>query len=179
MSEFETYEQLIRQKTKGALLGKQIGLISLYLFWISLCFLFFVNIAPSASVLALTPLTTLLLIWLTWKYVVIEYEYILTGGVFRLTKIYGKRKRKPMLTADVKQALLIAPYTEETAKQAERLSPDEILWAVSDPSLDSVWFFAYRDEEEEKTILFFFEADERSLKILRRYNPRAVAKSIN
>ena len=176
MNEFQTYETIIRQRATGRLLWQRIGLVFFYLFWVSLCYLFFVLVSPSAAVLILTPLTTFVWVLLTWKYVMIEYEYIISGGIFSLTKIYGKKKRKPMLEAEIKQALLIAPYTEEYAKQAERLSPEEIHFAASDLSEESVWLFAFRDEDEEKTVLFFFEAEERSIALLRRQNPRAVAK---
>ena len=147
----------------------------IYIFWISLLFVFSVRFGISAPIIAFTPLSTAILIILTWKYTVIEYEYIIVGGTFCLTKIYGKKKRKAILEADIKNAKLIAPYTDDYVKKAEDLSPENIIWAVSSQYSENIWMFIFLDDEDRITLVFF-EADDRSIRFLMRANPRATVR---
>ncbi|MDE6031545.1 MAG: hypothetical protein K2G32_08000 [Oscillospiraceae bacterium] len=49
----------------------------------------------------------------------IEYEYIITNGEMDIDKIIGKRKRKRMITLDLKSAEDFAPYPPEEDKSAD------------------------------------------------------------
>ncbi len=49
----------------------------------------------------------------------IEYEYIITNGEMDIDKIIGKRKRKRMITLDLKSAEDFAPYPPEEDKGAD------------------------------------------------------------
>ncbi len=49
----------------------------------------------------------------------IEYEYIITNGEMDIDKIIGKRKRKRMITLDLKSAQDFAPYPPEEDKSAD------------------------------------------------------------
>ncbi|MBQ9085739.1 MAG: hypothetical protein IJY47_00970 [Clostridia bacterium] len=175
MNELQSYEAIVPKKGKDALLRKGAWILG-YIFWFSLFFVWSTLRDLDLPILILGILSTVAVILLTWKYAQIEYEYTLAGGSFFLAKIYGKRKRKTVLEANIKHARLIAPYTQDYVNQAESLSPKEILWAVSSPSAKNIWMLLWDDEEQDKRILLMFEAEERSLRILRQENPRAVAR---
>ena len=81
-----------------------------------------------------------------------------------------------MLEVDLKQALLIAPYNEENIAKAERLGPEETVMALSSEDAEGIWFLVY-EAEKEKRVLVFFEADEAAIRVLRRTNPHATART--
>ena len=176
MNELQTYETLIRQKSTGRALLPRIFLILVYLVWVTLWLALLLRFHFRIPLVLLGPLTTLPLILITWKYVQVEYEYTIGGGTFFLAKVYGKKKRKPLLEAELKSALLIAPRTEEFMEKAERMGVDEVIWAVSSPESERIWMLLYEEEESKERILLFFEGEERSIRLLRHYNPRATAR---
>lgn len=49
----------------------------------------------------------------------VEYEYIITNSEMDIDKIIGKRKRKRMITLDLKSAEDFAPYPPEEDKNAD------------------------------------------------------------
>ena len=173
--EGQTYEKLIRQKATGKELIPSLVLILCYVAWIGIGILVLtrVKFTPALAVLFLA--LTVLLIVITWKYVQVEYEYAIYSGSFFVAKIYGKKKRKELLEIDLKQAKLIAPRNEEYLEKADALNPQEIFFAVSSPKSDALWMIVYPISEKANALLFF-EADERSIAILRKENPRATAR---
>ena len=176
MNDFSTYERFIQQKNTGKIIGKKIAMILLYLCWIGifLWIMGFWGIHP--AILLLIPISTGALILLTWKYVQVEFEYVIVGGSFQVTKIYGKRKRKLLLEIELKDALLIAPYTEGSMERAERLSPEETVMAISSADSDTIWLLVYEEDEKETRVLLFFEADDTTIRLLRRNNPHATVR---
>ena len=175
MNELQSYERLIRRKVTGKYIWQRVGLIALYLLWVSIWFVIAIRFFVNAPLVAFAILTTVLLVIFTWKLTVVEYEYTLVGGSFYLAQIYGKSRRKAILEAELSDAVLIAPYTEDYAARAEALSPTEILWATSAPDAPNIWMLVW-DADKEERLLLFFEADERSVRLLRQYNPRVTAR---
>lgn len=173
--EGQTYEKIIRQKAIGRELIPRLVLFLCYLGWIALGVLVLTRVKFSPALFVLFLALTVALITFTWKYVQVEYEYSIYSGSFFLAKIYGKKKRKELLELDLKQVKLIAPRTEEMLEKANALQPKEIVWAVSSPKSKDLWMIVYPMGEKENALLFF-EADERSIAILRKENPRAVAR---
>ena len=121
-------------------------------------------------------LATALLVIPTWKYLFLEYEYSFWYGRFGIAKIYGKKKRKAVIDTEIKDLLIIAPATEEYIARAERFDIDSRVIAVSHESADNIWLTVTGGKDELR-ILIFFEADERSLAMLKASNPLAFAKN--
>ncbi|MBO5939416.1 MAG: hypothetical protein J6Q82_08005 [Clostridia bacterium] len=174
--ESQNYEKLLSQKPCGRTLLPRLCLILGYLAFFSVWFVAFLraNFAPALLVLAIA--LTVLLVLVTWKYVQVEYEYAIYSGSFFVAKIYGKTKRKDLVELDLKQAILIAPRTEEYLAQADRMKLDGVLWAVSSPKAENIWMIVYPHGEKNASLLFF-EADEDAIRLMRRENPRATAKT--
>ena len=59
--------------------------------------------------MALVPLSTWILVFFTWRYVAVEYEYSFVSGTMTLTKILGGRARKKVLEVRIKELHTIAP----------------------------------------------------------------------
>lgn len=176
MNDIQGYERLLKQKTNKNTVCLRIGLIFAYLLWAGLFIILMLKyIGLNAPMIAFIPISTAILVLLTWKYTYVEFEYSFAGGTFYLAKIYGKKKRKPMLEADLALAVLIAPCDDKYIAEAERLSPDRSVHAESSDRAPDIWMLIY-DEDKDSRILVFFEADERSLKYLRHHAPRVTAR---
>ena len=123
--------------------------------------------------MALVPLSTWILVWLTWRYVAVEYEYSLAGGFMTLNKIYGGRSRKKVAEIRIKDMGMIAPFDVDYIKEAERYAPERTVDFTSDLQKPEVYFALYETEDKRRGILYF-EATDQALRILRYYNSQAV-----
>lgn len=178
MNSAESYEKIV----KAALTGKRLAVrISAILSYIAIAVVFLLvalnNISFFAVIIAMGALVIFGIVKFTWKYLQLEFEYSFSYGTLSIAKIYGKSTRRQLVEADMKSLLLIAPATEENIDRAELLEPDERVIAVSSESADDIWL-ALTGDKDEKRVLIFFEADERSLGILRTANPYVFSKKI-
>ena len=121
------------------------------------------------------PLTTAALVWLTWSHTQTELEYTVAAGTFYLARIYGKKRRKELVEAELSSALLIAPNTEENQKKAQEYAPTDILFAASSSLAENVWLMVF-DAEKSQRLLIYVEMDEEMLRILRHANPRVTSR---
>ena len=79
------------------------------------------------------------------------------------------------MTTDIKTLTMIAPATKENIAKAEHFRPDACIYAVSHDGAEDIWLILTGDEDK-KRFLLFFEADERSLDILKSSNMVAFSK---
>ncbi|MGM9682132.1 MAG: DUF6106 family protein [Eubacteriales bacterium] len=173
MNESLTYEKVVSHKADAALTFKRIILIALYVFVTAAWVFFGIMTEIYVPLIFLIPITLWALIFLTWKYVNIEYEYSMTAGVLTFSEIFGKCKRKTLFETEIKKMLIIAPYNDEYLKRAESLKPQTEYLALSSRRAENQYFAVFEDEDEKRAI-FIFEADERALRIFRFYNPSAM-----
>ena len=122
--------------------------------------------------MALIPLSTWILVWFTWRYVSVEYEYSLAGGVMTLSYVYGGKSRKKIEEIRIKDMTKIAPFDGEYIKEAEKYAPDRTIDFTSDLQKDNVYFALYETQDARRGILYF-EVTDQSLRILRYYNSMA------
>lgn len=120
-------------------------------------------------------LCTALLVLISRKYLSLEYEYSFWYGNLSVAKIYSKRKRKAVLSADIKDLLIIAPVSEDNIRRAQGFEPEKTVLALSSEQAEDIWL-TVTGGKDEKRILLFFEADERSLAILKKSNPFVFVK---
>ena len=128
--------------------------------------------------LALIPVTTGMLIFATWRYVSVEYEYSITSGVFTFTKVFGGRSRKKVLEVALRNALLIAPLDDARSRAtAEQYRPEREFHAISSLSSPDVYFMLFeyenKKEKEKRRAILYFEATEKALSVCRFYNKSA------
>ena len=172
MNEFQTFEFTTTQKTYGIWLVKKIALIISYIaFVITVLIVGFLS-RIGLPLLAFTPLATWILIFITWRYVSVEYECSMTSGQFTFAKVYGSKTRKVIFETEIKAMSLIAPYTDEYLKKAEAFRPTEEYCALSSPKADNQ-YFAIFENKDAKRVIFIFEANKRCLDIMKFYNSTA------
>ena len=176
MNDSTTYEKIVKVKNKGAHLYKKASLIMAYLLFFAVWLVAALYDAKKLAPVLLTGiLCTALLVLLSWKYLSLEYEYSFWYGNLSVAKIYSKRKRKAVLSAEIKDMIMIAPASEENIRRAQGLEPEDTILAVSSDEAENIWLTVTGGKDEKRVILFF-EADERSLSILKKSNPFAFVK---
>lgn len=174
----QTYDKLIKVSAQGKIKLKKILAVIGYALFFS-AWLIFALSTPEALVpiAAAGILCTVILILISWKYFDIEYEYSIWYGSFDVAKIFSKKKRKELISADIKEMLIIAPANEEYTNRAYHFDPNEIIYATSSKQAENMWLFVSGGKDKPR-VLVFFEADERSLNMLRLGNPSVFVKKI-
>ena len=178
MNEFSTYEYVVAQKTEGKWILARIALIAFYILFTATLLLvgFFTRIF--VPLLAFSVIGVWLLVFVTWRYVCVEYEYSITSGTLTFCKIFGNRQRHRVMEFSLRDAVLIAPLGDEAQREkAEAYRPEQEFWGISSLSSPDVYvaLFEYKEEGKKGTrrAVFYFEATQRALQICRFYNPSA------
>lgn len=184
MNEFNTYEYVVAQKSEGKWKTRKILLIIGYIVFVAVVLVLGVFSRLLVPLLALTPIAVWILIFCTWRYVSVEYEYSITSGIFTLSNVYGGRSRKKLIEIPVKEFSTIAPYNHElpeTVEKAEqtiqRFAPQKEYIAISSHDSPDVYYALYTDKETGEKSIIWFEATDKALKIFRFYNAPATVVS--
>lgn len=178
-SNSQTYDKIIKVSSEGKVQLKKVLAVIGYAVFFSIWLIFALN-NPSILVPLVVAgiLCTVMLMLISWKYFNVEYEYSIWYGSFELAKIYAKKKRKNLLSADLKELLLVAPADEEYVNRAAHFEPKNKFYAVSSKNAENVWILVTGGKDEPRNLVFF-EADERALSMLKAANPSVFVKKIN
>lgn len=168
MNEFGTYEYVVARKNKGTQKIKPLLLIVGYVVLTIGLLLFAVITKLGAPLISLAPLALVVVIFFTWRYTKIEYEYSITSGILTFSEIYGGRSRKAITEFKLKNCLNIAPLSEmdELTERSANVCYSALSYSESPNA-----YFAEFDNEKGDRCVFLFEATEKALKICRFYNP--------
>ena len=168
-----TYEYAVAKKREGSYKWARVGLVIGYIFYVITFFSVGVMSKLLVPCIALVPLTTWMVVFFTWRYVNIDYEYSSVSGVLTFSKIFGNRSRKTVTEIRIKNASLIAPLTDSLQRsKLEVYNPEITYSALSTADVEDGYFMLYEDENGKKCA-FLFEATAQMLKICRYYNPSA------
>ncbi len=179
MNEFSTYEFAVTQKIEGKWLFARIGLIFFYAAYAVGLLLFGMRYSLIAPLLALIPITLWVIIFISWRYVAVDYEYSITSGVLTFSKIFGNRSRRTVLEIKLRDAVRIAPLDNaEHSARATAWHPEREYSAISSLKAADIYFILFeyenpRDRKEKRRAIFYFEATGKALQICRFYNPSA------
>ena len=146
------------------------GLLAFVAAWVivSLCTIFY---------LAILPLAFLGIVLYFWKIFNCELEYSMVSGVMTFTRIYGGVKRKKVLELVIKDMREIAPRTSETSVELQVKGIEKIYMFSSHSTAIDQYYAIF--EENGKRCAVYFEATEKTLKILRYYNPMTVVTKVS
>lgn len=159
------FEYAVDVKPQGKLRRRRLLLIALYVLF-SLLYFFGAATIGIPHIIAILPLLLWILVYYTWLYVSVSYEYVIAVGEITFTAIYGSRKRKELLRIPVRKADAIFYEDDGTIY-------DQVYDFRSERNALDSYAIAFRDEEGHR-ILVWFEATRKALKILQLYNPSAV-----
>ncbi len=180
MNEFSTYEFAVCQRIEGKWKLARFGLISLYVLYVLTLLILGFTAKIILPLLALIPVTTWILVFATWRFVSVEYEYSITSGELTFSKIFGGRSRRTILTFPLRQAVRIAPLDNgQESEKATAYRPEREFSAISSLYAPDIYYVLFEHEFREGgkikkcRAIFYFEATAKSLQICRFYNPSA------
>ena len=175
MADFESYEIVIKPKRDGKNSLLRVFLIAFYVAFVVGC-LVLGFVTAFVPLLALVPLVLWIIIFFTWRYVNLEYEYSIESGVITFSKIYNNRSRKRCLEFDMRSAERFV-FESETRMDEQIAAYDprrEYCFAASKTDPEAC-VALYLDEDGDKCAVIF-KADERIKRYLKMYNAAAFRK---
>ncbi|HHT54599.1 MAG TPA: hypothetical protein GX011_06720 [Clostridiales bacterium] len=179
MNELFSYEFTVSQKHEGRYFWARVFLLAAYVLYVIIVLLIGAMTRIVAPMLAFIPLSVWMLVFITWRYVNVDYEYSIVSGVLTFTKIYGNRSRKKITEIRLKDASAIAPLGDRLQKSRLEAWGAERVWsAMSSSSAKDAYFIIYVNDKNEKCA-FLFEATEKALKICKYYNQSTVVTNVS
>ena len=173
MENTQTYERIIKQACVGRVLSTRIlayiGYAVFALIWLP----FIIASLFQPLLIVLSVLLTVILVVLTRKYLHVEFEYTFVSGELTVSKIYGKKKRKALFCAELRDAVLIAPATDDYVDKIE----GKVISALSAPTVEDALLLVF-DEGKSQRVTLLIESDERTVTLCRRASPAACAKEL-
>ena len=182
MNEFSTYEFAVAQKNEGRWRAARVGLILLYIIYPVALLLIGMKFSFIAPLLAFIPLSLWLIVFITWRYISVDYEYSVTSGTLTFTKIFGNRSRRKVFEASLRDAVLIAPLADEAgAARGKAYGPEREFMGASSLTAPDIYFMLFelsdKKSGEKRRAVFYFEATQKMLSICRYYNPSGTVLS--
>lgn len=175
MSDFNTFEFVVDERAEGKRkLIKFLGRFVLLAFIGAFVAFTFVIRMP---MLAILPLLLLGLVLYFWKIFNCELEYSMTSGQMTFSRIYGGMKRKKVLEVTIKDFREIAPRTFESDSAFEEKGVTKIYSFVSHSTAPDQYYALF--EQDGRLCAVYFEATEKTIKLLRYYNPVTVVTLVS
>ena len=157
----------VTKKREGKYKLARILMVAGYIL-VDIVYLFLILVLTKIPMLgAFVPLLTWVLVYFTWCFVSVEYEYTIEGGVMTMREVFGNRYCRTLARERISSMSRIAPYTGDYRKEADRIDGKRV-YGVSSMSSPDVYFAVCGD-----TVLFF-EAAEKTLRVIRYYNPEVI-----
>ena len=164
------YEYSVCVKNKSLKI-KKISFIIAYAMYIILVFVIGAIAKIIVPLLAFVPLSTWVIVWLTWKYTQLSYEYSFFKGEITVSRVYGTDKKS--ILAKVKIKDLTEMYCFKEAENVSDVSSDQSIFAARSEHEERLTAVVWTNEKNERVALFF-EADQKALKIIHYYNSSIV-----
>lgn len=122
------------------------------------------------------PLSLWIIVWLTWRFTQVEYEYSFFSGELTVNRILGNRTRKTLTKVRIQQLSAVFPASELNQSKIEAFAAESTIMAVSESTAEGIWVALWNDAESGKRMALYFEPNEKAIKILKYYNAAAMAK---
>ena len=179
MSDFNSFEFTVEQAKEGKWKLARIGMVCLYILYaVAIAVIIGVALPGMVPLFALVPVTLWIIVYFTWRYVSVEYEYSIISGELTFSKIYGGRSRREVMKMRVRDASLIAPLDGDVySAKATAYQPEKEFSAVSSMTAPDIYFMLFELEDpksgKKSRAIFYFEATAGTLKTCRFYNQAA------
>ena len=173
--ESPTLEYIIMQKNEGTVIAKKVSLILGIILLFSILGAVIVNLsAPLLYIpfFLLDAAFCAMVLFVTWRFLCIEYEIVMGGGEITLTVIYGKGLRRRLTSIPTSSLYEVGLYDDAAYEKLCASSLQKNYVCVSSLSAPVI-YYALFDEGKDRCVLYF-EADERAIKYLRQQNSSAL-----
>ncbi|MCI8633805.1 MAG: hypothetical protein HFE64_10050 [Lachnospiraceae bacterium] len=116
-----------------------------------------------------------LVVWILWRRVAKEYEYIYTDGNLDIDVIYGRSTRQHLVTFDCRQCRMIVPASIKRYEQEiYEKKYDKTIQAGTGKMTESTYVIL--GSVGDKQYRVFFEPNEALLEAIYTYSPRNTVK---
>jgi len=166
-------EHLVPLEETKQVLPKKLGVVGLGFFLtIALfCLVLFSDLQFLGGLILIFIFGIGALMWYLWRFVAVEFEYTILQGEMSFDVIYGRRSRKPLYSAPIRNMEKISsPASPSHA--ADLAAADKTVFAASRMTNPNTRYALVREENGSRTLLYF-EITEKAEKSLRFYNAKA------
>lgn len=171
-------EYIIKQKAEGAALLKKILAILAYFALAFVLILITVGFAPIelyVPIIMISLAVTALVAFITWRFLCVEYEVVISGGDMIITEIFGKGYSKRLLNRSISSFSEIGEYDDKAFEEINKLSLQKNYLCISSLSAACIYYALFEDEKD--MCILYFDATERAADILKKSNPAAFRAS--
>lgn len=170
-----TLEYIIKQRTQGAVLAKKaLAVLGYVVLFAILAVVIILLSAPLFRIpfLLLDLIFCLMVAYVSWRFLCVEYELTFGGGEVVMTVIYGKSIRKKKASVPINSLCEVGIYDDGAYEKLCSMSLQRNYIAVSSMSAEVIYYAVF-DEGKERCVLYF-EADDRAIKYIRQQNFGAI-----
>ena len=175
MSDFNFFEHSVEEKAEGKrktvkILGRT-GLLAVVIGFVVACLATF---APLA-ILAMVMLPVIITLWKKFN---CDFKYVIEGASMTFYYVYfASKKPKEILKVIIKDFHEVAPRTAESDAKIQADGYNKVyMFASSSHAVDQ--YYATFEQNGEKCVVYF-EAVEKSLKLLRYYNSNTIVTVVS
>lgn len=167
-------EYIIKPKNEGKTLLKKALAVVGYTFLTIILALLILALSPpllyipfflvAAAFVALT-------VFITWKFLCLEYELIIGGGEMTVIVIYGRIITKRLVSIPINSFIQIGAYDDAAYEALCRMSLQKNYICVSSMSAQEM-FYAVFDDGKDRCVIYF-EAPDSAIRALKQGNAAA------
>ena len=170
------FEYTVAEANNKALKTKKTLFIVAYVAYVAIVFAIGSMTKILLPFLCFIPLSLWFIIWMTWRFTQVEYEYSFFSGALTVNRILGNRTRKKMMEVRIQAFSAIFQATEANQSKIEAFEAETTILAASAADAENLWVALWNDAENGKRCALYFEPNEKAVKILKYYNASAMAK---
>ena len=164
------YEYVVTPKMTPALRMKKVLFIMIYVVWGGGLLLVGSTVGKLfLPLLAFIPVTLWMLVFFTWKYTNVAYEYSFGGGNLTVNRLFGEKTRKKIIEVQIRDLTHVYSYDTDCQKKIKDFDADTEIMAASSMDAERLIAIFWTNEDNKKFVLYF-EADEKAMRILKYYN---------
>ncbi len=170
-----TLEYIIKQRTEGSVLLKKAFVILGYILLFAALATVIIFLSPpllAVPFFVLDLIFCAMVVFVSWRFLCIEYEITVGSGEIVMTVIYGKSIRKRKLSVAVNSLSEVGLYDDGAYEKLCSMSLQKDYIAVSSLSAPVIYYAVF-DEDKNRCVLYF-EADDRAIQYIRQQNFSAV-----
>lgn len=167
------FEYTVAEEKTPLLKAKRAVLIICYILWCGGLLILGSTLKLILPLLAFIPLSTWMLVFFTWRYTQVEYEYSFFSGQLTVSRILGGKRRRVLAEVRIKDLSSVLPYENEYVAQADAYQADISVFAASGQDAPDLYILLWQGEDKKRRLLCM-NVNEKALKLLRYYNSSAV-----
>ncbi len=173
MEGFNSFEYSAEQRCEGKWILYKILLIFAYIAFAAVYFtvIFITKLIPLG---ALIPFFLWVLVFLPWRFLSPDYQYIIEGGVFSFYINYSNKKKTKKAKTSFKISDASHILASEASEDAVRkFKPSKVFYGIPSKSTADIYVILYTDADGKRCAVYFAAMPD-AIRLLKIYNPKAM-----